>query len=128
MAVKIKSVERPQAGTAGGGIKKFYASPVHNGEISGNALIEAVKNVSGSLTGANICAMLYAMEKAVITGLKEGKIVRLGDLGSFRVTINSEGKDTAEEITANAVKKAGIIFTPGKRTQEMLNNIEFIKL
>jgi hypothetical protein len=42
--------------------------------------------------------------------------------------LSSEGKDTAEEVTAAAVKKAGVIFTPGKRLQEMLHNAKYTKV
>jgi hypothetical protein len=34
MAIQIKSVERGQPGVAGGGVKKYYASPVHEREIT----------------------------------------------------------------------------------------------
>jgi len=127
MAIKIKTVERSQAGIADGGAKKFYASAVHNGEISGEDLIKALQNVSSTLTGASITAMLYAMEKVVSDGLKEGKIVRLGDLGSFRITLNSEGKATSKEVTKKTIKKVGVIFSPSQRIQKTLRNAEFIK-
>jgi hypothetical protein len=35
--------------------------------------------------------------------------------------------NTAEEVTGNSVKKTGIIFTPGKRLQEMLKTAKFTK-
>jgi len=34
MAIQIKAVERGQPGVAGGGAKKYYASPVHGREIT----------------------------------------------------------------------------------------------
>jgi transcription elongation factor len=42
--------------------------------------------------------------------------------------LSSECKDTAEEVTANSVKKAGVIFTPGKKLQEMLGSAKFTKV
>jgi hypothetical protein len=62
-----------------------------------------------------------------VGGLADGRIIRLGDLGSLRVTLNSEGKDTVEEVTAATVKKASVIFTPGKKMQEMLDTAKFTK-
>jgi predicted histone-like DNA-binding protein len=62
-----------------------------------------------------------------VTGLEDGRIIRLGDLGSLRITLRSEGKDAAEEVTPSTVKKASVIFTPGKRLQEMLDNAKFTK-
>ncbi|MDR2009666.1 MAG: hypothetical protein LBQ22_04215 [Bacteroidales bacterium] len=127
MTIQIKAVERPQPGVAGGGIKKFYASPVHDREISLDSLTKAIEKTS-TVNGADIRAVLYAMVEEAVTGLSEGRIIRLGDLGSLRITISSEGKDTAEEVTAASVKKTGVIFTPGKKLREMLDSAKFKKV
>jgi predicted histone-like DNA-binding protein len=127
MAIQIKSVERPQPGVAGGGVKKFYASPVHDREISLDGLTKAIEKTS-TVNGADIRAVLYAMVEEAVNGLSDGRIIRLGDLGSLRITLSSEGKGTAEEVTAAAVKKAGVIFTPGKKVQEMLKSAKFTKV
>ncbi|MDR2815314.1 MAG: hypothetical protein LBB62_01220, partial [Proteiniphilum sp.] len=39
--------------------------------------------------------------------------------------MNSEGKETAEEVTAAAAKKAGVIFTPGEKLQKMLKQAKY---
>jgi predicted histone-like DNA-binding protein len=127
MSIQIKSVERGQPGVAGGGVKKFYASPVHDREISLEGLTKAIEKTS-TVNGADIRAVLYAMVEEAVNGLSDGRIIRLGDLGSLRITLNSEGKDTAEEVTATSVKKAGVIFTPGKKLQEMLKSAKFTKI
>ncbi len=127
MAIQIKTVERGQPGVAGGGVKKYYASPVHDKEISLEGLTKAIEKTS-TVNGADIRAVLYAMVEETMLGLSEGRIIRFGDLGSFRITLSSEGKDTAEDVTAAAVKKAGVIFTPGKKLQEMLKSAKFTKV
>ena len=126
MSIQIKSVERGQPGVVGGGVKKFYAIPVHDREITLEGLTQAIEKTS-TVNGADIRAVLYAMVEEAVVGLNEGRIIRLGDLGSLRITLSSEGKDTAEEITAAAVKKAGVIFTPGVKLQSMLKNAKFTK-
>ncbi|MDR1652868.1 MAG: hypothetical protein LBS01_04350 [Prevotellaceae bacterium] len=127
MAIQIKSVERGQPGVAGGGVKKHYASPVHGKEISLEGLTKAIEKTS-TVNGADIRAVLYAMVEEAVLGLEEGRIIRLGDLGSLRITLSSDGKDTAEEVTATAVKKAGVIFTPGAKLQAMLKSAKFTKV
>ena len=126
MAIQIKSVERPQPGVKGGGTKKFYASPVHDREISLDALTKAIEKTS-TVSGADIRAVLYAMVEEAIIGLSDGRIIRLGDLGSLRISISSEGKDKMEEVTPAIVKKAGVIFTPGAKLREMLEHAKFTK-
>ncbi|MDR1730001.1 MAG: hypothetical protein LBR52_05000 [Prevotellaceae bacterium] len=127
MPIQIKSVERPQPGVKGGGIKKHYASPVHGQEISLEGLTRGIEKTS-TVSGADIRAVLYAMVEEAVAGLSDGRIIRLGDLGSLRITLSSEGKDTEEEVSAKSVKKAGVIFTPGKKLQEMLANARFTKV
>ena len=127
MAIRIKTVERPQPGVKGGGKKKFYAYPIHDREISLDGLTKAIEKTS-TVSGADIRAVLYAMVEEAVLGLSDGRIVRLGDLGSLRITLSSEGKDKAEEVTASAVKKAGVIFTPGGKLREMLGNAKFTKV
>ena len=126
MAIQIKAIERPQPGVAGGGVKKFYASPVHGKEITLEGLTKAIEKTS-TVNGADIRAVLYALVEEAVNGLSESRIIRLGDLGSLRITISSESRDTAHEVTASAVKKAGVIFTPGKKLQEMLKSAKFTK-
>ena len=126
MAIQIKAVERPQPGVAGGGVKKYYASPVHGKEITLEGLTKAIEKTS-TVSGADIRAALYALVEEAVEGLSDARIIRLGDLGSLRITISSESRDTAHEVTASAVKKAGVIFTPGKKLQEMLKSAKFTK-
>ena len=126
MAITIKSVERPQPGVAGGGVKKYYAAPVHGKEITLEDLTKRIEKTS-TVNGADIRAVLYAMVEEAVDGLSEGRIIRLGDLGSMRISLSSEGKDTADEVTAAAVKKAGVIFTPGSKMQNMLKTAKYTK-
>jgi predicted histone-like DNA-binding protein len=127
MTVQIKAVEHVQPGVVGGGIRKFHAHPVHGREVSLENLTKSIEKTS-TVSGADIRAVLYAMVEEAVGGLEDGRIIRLGDLGSLRISLSSEGKDTAEEVTPSTVKKASVIFTPGKKLQEMLRNIKFTKI
>jgi predicted histone-like DNA-binding protein len=127
MAIQIKATERGQPGIKGGGVKKFYASPVQGREMTLEGLTRAIERKS-TLSGADIRAVLYAMVEQAADGLSEGRIIRLGYLGSLRITLSSEGRNSAEEVTASAVKKAGVIFTPGTKLQTMLKTAKFKKV
>jgi predicted histone-like DNA-binding protein len=126
MAIKFKVIERGQPGVAGGGTKKFYASPVMDGEINLAELTKAIEKIC-TVSGADIRAVLYALVDVSIDNLANGTIVRLGDLGSMRVSLNSEGKATAEEVTASAITNTSLIFTAGQRLKEMLQAAKFQK-
>ncbi len=126
MPIKIKAIVKGQPGVAGGGDKKYYASPIMDGEMDIEALTKAIEKIC-TVSGADIRAVLYALVDVSIDGLSRGAIIRMGDLGSMRITLSAEGKLTAEEVTAASVKKAGIILTPGARLKEMLRNLKFLK-
>jgi predicted histone-like DNA-binding protein len=126
MSIKFKVIERGQPGVTGGGTKKFYASPVTDGELTLADLTKSIEKIC-TVSGADIRAVLYAMVDVAVDSLADGTIVRLGDLGSLRTSLSSEGKATAEEVTPAAVKDASIIFTPGTRIKEMLGNAKFQK-
>jgi predicted histone-like DNA-binding protein len=126
MAIKIKVVQKAQPGVPGGGEKKYYAAPVMGQEWDIERLTRSIEKIS-TVSGADIRAVLYALVDVTVDGLDEANIIRLGELGSLRVTLNSEGKATPEEVDVHCVKKAGVIFTPGQRIKEMLRNVKFKK-
>jgi predicted histone-like DNA-binding protein len=124
--MKFKVIERGQPGVAGGGEKKFYAAPVTDGEMTLADLTKSIEKMC-TVSGADIRAVLYAMVDVATDTLADGTIVRLGDLGSLRLSLSSEGKATAEEVSSASVKSANVIFTPGTRIKEMLNTVKYQK-
>jgi predicted histone-like DNA-binding protein len=126
MAVKIKAVARGKPGVPGGGDKRFYASPVMEGEVNLDDLTRAIERVS-TVSGADIRAALYALVDVSLDSLGRGAIVRMGDLGSLRITLSAEGMATPEEVSAATVRRAGMIFTPGARLKAMLAALKYVK-
>jgi predicted histone-like DNA-binding protein len=126
MASKFKAIQRAQPGGAGGGERKYYASPVMNGEWDIDRLTKSIEKIC-TVSGADIRAVLYALVDVSVDGLDGGTIIRLGDLGSIRVTFGSEGRTTAEEVDATCIKKPGIIFVPGQRIKKTLEDVKFVK-
>lgn len=54
-------------------------------------------------------------------------ILPLGDFGTFRLRVQTEGAETAEEVTANQIKTMLPRFVPCKEFQQVLNTSEFKK-
>ncbi len=59
--------------------------------------------------------------------LADGKVLDLGEFGTFRLTIKTEVADTAEEVTVRSIKKVGVRFTPGAAFLKMLEEAKFVK-
>lgn len=126
MAIKFNVIEKGQPGIAGGGEKKFYASTATTGELTLSGLTKGIEKIS-TVSGADIRAVVYAMVDVMKDALAEGKIVRLGDLGSLRISLSSNGEDAADKVTHNSIKGAKTIFTPGSQLKEMLSLLKFEK-
>lgn len=126
MAVKYKVIAKGQPGVKGGGKKQYYASIV-NQDIQGiDKITEEVEKAS-TVNGADIRAVLYGAVEAINGFLEDGDIVRLGDLGSFRLSLSSTGEAKEEEVTVNSINGARIIFTPGTMLKTLLANLKFEK-
>ena len=126
MAVKYKVIQRGQPGVAGGGQKKYYASAQLSGELTLAGLTKRIEKIS-TVSGADIRAVVYAVVDVIKDSLAEGQIVRLGELGSFRVSLGSEGKDAEKDVNSGSVKSSRVIFTPGKDLKEMLLSMSYEK-
>ncbi|MHA7109697.1 HU family DNA-binding protein [Sunxiuqinia elliptica] len=126
MAIKFNVIQRGQPGVSGGGQKKHYASAKMTGEYNLEQLTEAIEKRS-TVGGADIRAVLYALVDIAPEILAQSNIVRLGELGSLRMSVSSKGKDTAEEVTADTITSAKVIFTPGTMLKKAIKAMEFKK-
>jgi predicted histone-like DNA-binding protein len=124
--IKFNVIERGQPGVVGGGEKKFYASTKNNGNHTLEDLTKTIEKIS-TVSGADIRAVLYAMVDAMTTSLSNGNIVRLGELGSLHVSISSNGEEKKEDVSASSIKTARVLFRPGKKIRNMLDNLKYVK-
>ena len=127
MPVKFKVIEKGQPGVAGGGEKKFYASANITGEKTLAGLTKDIEKIS-TVSGADIRAVLYALVDVMQNALADGQAVRLGELGSLRGNISSEGKATEKEVTAAAIRGAKVVFSPGADLKTMLATLKYEKI
>lgn len=97
-----------------------------NGEFDLKGLTTAIEK-NCTVSGADIRAVLYALVDVSIDRLAQGTIVRLGDLGSLRVSFSAQGQAAADGVNAATIKGASVIFTPGTRIKETLTSAKFQK-
>ena len=106
---------------------KFYAQAKMSGEVSLREMCDRIQQ-SCTVTKADVHAVLVAMEDVFVDALKGGEIIRLGDLGTFRVSLSSKGSLTEKEYTSSLITKSRIIFRPGSVLSDALTNLSFSKL
>lgn len=126
MAVKYKVISKGQPGVKGGGTQQFYAVIVNQNVRDIDKITEAVSSIS-TVSGADIRAVIYAVVEVVNNFLEDGDIVRIGDLGSLRLSLSSIGKPTEDEVDASTIKATRTIFTAGKMFKNKIKTLQFEK-
>ena len=125
MAIKFKTQPRKNPRDMAAP-DKFYAAAIGNGETDMESLAEMIAYQS-TLTDTDCYAVLRSLEHNIISELNQGRIVKLGSLGNFQVSISSEGKVTPGEVTAADVTKSRILFRPGKKLRKLLGELTYQK-
>lgn len=103
---------------------RYYPRAVQSGEIDMDALSEKI-SLSTTLTEADCQAVIYALVHTISDELQQGKIVRLGHLGSFQISIKGTASATPEKVNSENINSASIIYRPGKRFKDMLRKLEY---
>lgn len=112
---KVKKLKSPKTGTL-----FYFPSIVQSGTLTLSEVASRIAKRSTMHT-ADIKAVLSALEQTVGDALTSGHTVRLGDLGSFRLTCNaSNGADAPELVTTKQVRKFSVRFTPSGAMQQKL--------
>lgn len=120
MAIKYKLIEKGQPGVVGGGVKKWYANIVNDGEMTIDDLVKNIEKFS-ALSEADIRGVIIALENVIQEALADSKIVRLDKLGTLYTGLSSEGTPTAEEFNAQThIKSVKVNYRPGKRISDAL--------
>jgi hypothetical protein len=59
--------------------------------------------------------------------LDAGKIVRLGQLGAFQISVKGTDSATPEAVSPKNVRSASVIFRSGKKFKTMLKGLQFVR-
>ncbi|PZF71146.1 HU family DNA-binding protein [Taibaiella soli] len=126
MSVKFSVVQRPNPQKPNDP-KKWYVSVQSSGDISLRELSTEIAARS-TVSSADVLAVLENLLHIIPEELGKGNIVRLGDFGSFSLTLQSEGMATEEEVIATAIKGNKLHFRPGKEIAKKLDGVEYRKV
>jgi predicted histone-like DNA-binding protein len=106
--------------------KKHYANHVGKGKKTFKDIKIDIEDKS-SLTSGDVGNALENLVKQIPKYLLDGQSVCLGELGTFRLSISSEGAATPEEFDVGMIKNVKIIFTPGVLLKEAIAKAKFEK-
>lgn len=118
---RMASPGNPESGV------KYYAHVQSSGDITLRELAQRIQQ-SCTVTKADVFAVLVALEDVMIDALKNSEIVRLGDLGTLRLSVSSQGTATEEEFHESCITDARILFRPGVGLEGALTGLDYQKV
>jgi len=121
--IVLKKVQRPNPKDVSAA-RKFYVSAQNSGEITLEEMSEEISDRC-TLTESDVLAALSALQHEMIKNLLAGKIVRFGTFGSFQLSLNSKGVETADDASQSQVRGVRVRFRPGMRIQNSLRSLKY---
>ncbi|MDR2825111.1 MAG: HU family DNA-binding protein [Prevotellaceae bacterium] len=121
--MKIKLVKRGNPANFSAP-KKWYANPVNAGKFT---VRDFAKQIAGrsSLTKGDIENVLNNFLDELPTFLKIGMSVQLGEFGTVRLSLSSEGAETPDKFNTSQIKTPRVIFTPSAALKNSLSDITY---
>ena len=103
---------------------KYYAVAHSTGKEDIEDLAEDISLIC-TVTRVDIVAVLSALNICVAKSLQAGHIVELGELGNFRLTLNSKGEEKQEDFTSKNILRSYVRFHPGSALRKMMSQLKY---
>ena len=80
---------------------------------------------NGVFSRGTVKGVLSDTCECLVEQLLNGKKVELGELGTFSISLSSEGAPSVKEFSAKNIKAVNILFAPGPDFENLINRAEF---
>lgn len=104
----------------------YYATAVSSGKTGIDKLAGSV-SASSTLSRADIHAAIVALVDEIQEELSSGRTVSIEGLGTFSISLRSNGMESPDKLTAHQIREAKINYRPAPRLRDMLKKLEFHK-
>lgn len=105
---------------------RYYAIAVSRGTTDLRSIAESISQRS-SVSTIDTMAVIEGLLKQIPEELAAGRIVKLGEFGSFSLSITSEGTVSPDEFKPNRISGTKIHFRPGKVFRDKMTEFCFKK-
>ena len=105
---------------------KHYALVVSDRNRDFLSLSRVISKAS-TISETDCVAVLNELELTIMEELSEGRPVKFGTLGVFKLSLSSKGVIDADQVTADLITKSRVLFYPSKRIRKWLKTIEYKK-
>lgn len=106
---------------------KYYPCAVHQGVVGLNRLSSIVASQS-TVSRADCYAVIVALTQAIADSLSQGNIVKIDELGTFRITLQGLPADSPDDIGKSNIKGAKIIYKPAQDFKENLKKMTYKRI
>ncbi len=106
---------------------KYRLTPFYSYKVGLDELAEEMSR-SSSINKSDITGVIGALIPEFIGHLLKGGIVEVEEIGSFRLSISSKGRDKPDETSIEDIRGWKIIFRPDIRLKKELSRIKFEKI
>lgn len=103
--------------------KQRYATSVNAGKIDTRMIAKTLSQKS-SLTTGDVMNVLENLMEEILRWLSQDYSVSLGELGTFRLSLSSQGVKEQKEFNTRTIKKK-VVFLPSKSFKSELKTIPF---
>jgi predicted histone-like DNA-binding protein len=122
--MKYKMIER--ANPQNRSRKKWYASPVKEGNVTQRTIAADIVELS-SLARGDVSNVIESLIDTVPKYLLMGRSVKLGDLGTLRLTFTSAGVENQAQFNTSMIKGVRVLFTPSVELRSAIEKVSFEK-
>ncbi|MCL2608646.1 MAG: HU family DNA-binding protein [Treponema sp.] len=122
MSVKLKKIMRRNPANPSN--SKWYLTPEKSGTVRVRQLSKEV-GAKADLPPGDVQKALNALMELLPEYLKQGNSVKLEGLGSFRVSVKSEGANAPGELSSGSVKGVKVVFVPSAELKRNLGDVSF---
>lgn len=99
---------------------KYSAVPKHQEPVDRQQFLEEMA-MESTVTEHDVKLVLSSLQQHIWNNLRNGRSVRLGDLGSFHITLSNRTADTEEDFKASNIEKVNVRFVPSTRLKYQLS-------
>lgn len=107
--------------------RKYYGSTKAAGTVDIRQLANQISKET-TLGVPDVIAVIEALLQDIPEYLLDGRIVKLGDFGTFRLTVSGEGVENLDDYSVNLIRKTNLRFLGGKVFKNVLKLAVFTKV
>lgn len=107
---------------------KYYGRIVHTETLTTDEFANHISSHGSPFDRPTIIGVLAAACDCLVELTLDSKRVRLGDLGTFYMSAESEGEENEEDFSADNIKKVHLRFWPNQKHSYALDSVSIRKI